>query len=277
MARAPESGRATRVDEAESMLRSLIAERRETGGSRLPPEKELSEQLGISRSTLRSALTRLESEGVIARQRRVGTLITSPEGRWERRSALAYPVDMILSLSDYLQAVGADYAVQAVSVRRDPATEEIADALGLERGSPVFTASRLYEVEGRPAAFLEHFLPAVLYGREVHIESLTEGVTTFLRDTEHIRLTHTESTFTAQAASPELAHELAVGEGTPLLVMHAELYSEGPDPVALGRLVFRPDVLCLTASADEGSGEESVRGLRVMSLKDRAATDEEDT
>lgn len=257
--------RHTRVDETEAMLRTRVAEHRQVGDHRLPPEKELSQQLGVSRATLRAALSRLESDGEIVRRRRAGTLITSSAQRWEQRSWLAYPVDVILSLPDYLRAVGVEYRVRAVGIRRESPSAEIAATLGLPLDGQVFVASRLFEVQGEPAAFVEHLLPVTLDGHEVHIESLTEGVTTFLRDTEHIQLNHAESTFTAEGASPDIARELKVAEGAPLLVMHARLYSKGSFPVALGRLVFRPDVLCLTVSTSD-TPASSASGVGVVSL-----------
>ncbi|MCX4390108.1 UTRA domain-containing protein [Micromonospora peucetia] len=73
---------------------------------------------------------------------------------------------------------------------------------------------------------------------------------TALRDEENIRLTRSDHTITAEAATETLAKELDVAVGAPLLVIDCQLYAAGPYAVATGRLVFRPDVLCLTASAD---------------------------
>ncbi|HON42182.1 MAG TPA: winged helix-turn-helix domain-containing protein, partial [Bacillota bacterium] len=44
-------------------------------GGKLPPETVLAQQLGVSRTALREALQRLESEGYIVRRRRVGTIV----------------------------------------------------------------------------------------------------------------------------------------------------------------------------------------------------------
>ncbi len=47
-------------------------------GDRLPPERNLSERLGISRGELRKALTTLETEGIVERQVGRGTFLRAP-------------------------------------------------------------------------------------------------------------------------------------------------------------------------------------------------------
>ncbi|WP_428966085.1 GntR family transcriptional regulator [Micromonospora fluostatini] len=242
-------GRRSRVDEAEATLRGLITEYQRTGITRLPPEQRLCELVGASRTTLRDALSRLEAAGEIVRRRRVGTLITAPT-RAAHAGSLAYPVDLILSLSDFLAEAGADFAVRAVNIIRETADADDIARLGVDHDAAVYRAVRLYEVEGRAAARLEHRLPASIDGHQVRINALTDGITTFLRETEDIRLIRSDHTITAEAAGEALAAELEVPPGAPLLVIDCQLYAAGSYAVATGRLVFRPDVLCLTASAD---------------------------
>ena len=68
-------GKASLVDIAEEALRSWLATGRHRPGERLPPEQELSAQLGISRGTLRTALQRLEDTGEIVRRQGSGTYV----------------------------------------------------------------------------------------------------------------------------------------------------------------------------------------------------------
>ena len=56
-------------------LRSYIVERGFTQGVRLPPERHLTDELGMSRATLRKALGALERDGVIWRHVGKGTFI----------------------------------------------------------------------------------------------------------------------------------------------------------------------------------------------------------
>lgn len=58
-----------------------------TVGMRLPTERELAQQYGIGRSTVRRALATLEQEGYLSRTVGRGTFITQPEVRTESKSA----------------------------------------------------------------------------------------------------------------------------------------------------------------------------------------------
>lgn len=68
---------------------------RETGvGNRLPSERELSEQLGVSRTGLRDRLRLLESVGVIRRQQGSGTYVAPLDP-----SGLAFALNVMLASS----------------------------------------------------------------------------------------------------------------------------------------------------------------------------------
>jgi DNA-binding FadR family transcriptional regulator len=57
-------------------LRALIEVRDVQAAGRLPPERVLAEQIGVSRRAVRHALDMLEAEGLISRQQGRGTLIS---------------------------------------------------------------------------------------------------------------------------------------------------------------------------------------------------------
>lgn len=64
-----------------SRLRSYIAEGGFTRGVRLPPERHLTDELGMTRATLRKALDALERDGVIWRHVGKGTFVADDETR----------------------------------------------------------------------------------------------------------------------------------------------------------------------------------------------------
>jgi len=62
-------------DEVVTQIQQLLVEDRLKKGGRLPPEREMARQLGISRPVLREALSALESMGVIERRKGGGTFV----------------------------------------------------------------------------------------------------------------------------------------------------------------------------------------------------------
>ncbi len=71
-----------------TQLRAYLAHTGGMAGARLPPERQLAEELGVSRGTLRHALADLEAEGLIWRHVGRGTFIGNR------------PVDTVQDLSD---------------------------------------------------------------------------------------------------------------------------------------------------------------------------------
>jgi GntR family transcriptional regulator, transcriptional repressor for pyruvate dehydrogenase complex len=82
-------------------------------GSRLPPERDLAEELGISRSTLRQALTTLVQSGhlVSTRGRSGGTFVTERPPLAERRGRRLG--DEALAVLDYRVAIESGAAILA--------------------------------------------------------------------------------------------------------------------------------------------------------------------
>lgn len=83
----------TVTDEAILKIKEMILDGRLRAGERLPPEKELSEQLGLSRSSLREAVKALEIIRVLDVRRGDGTYVTSLEPRL-LSEAMAFIVDL---------------------------------------------------------------------------------------------------------------------------------------------------------------------------------------
>src|SRR3954468_22683121 len=81
------------TDEAILRIKEMILRGELAPGSRLPPEKELSERLGLSRSSMREAVKALEVIRVLDVRRGDGTYVTSLEPRL-LLEAMSFVVDL---------------------------------------------------------------------------------------------------------------------------------------------------------------------------------------
>ena len=71
---------ASLVDNVVEQVQHLIADGHLQSGDRLPREDELVTQLGVSRTVLREALSRLEATGLVTIQRGRGMFVSDPSG-----------------------------------------------------------------------------------------------------------------------------------------------------------------------------------------------------
>lgn len=167
------------VDQATDELRRAILGGGYAPGDRLPPERRLAEQVGVSRLTLRSALSKLEGEGLI--QARQGSGITVLDYRThagvELLPHLLETGDLAL-LRPILQLRRA-VAVEAVATACERATADdldrlraLADALGdetdpeaLAEGNLVFGRTLIQITDNLPLELLFNTVAQVYRAR----------------------------------------------------------------------------------------------------------------
>lgn len=137
-------------------LRADIREGRYRPGGKLPSERELSERFKVSKVTARQAIVQLRAEGLVTSRVGYGVLVAE-KGPPRRLS------DDILHGEAFYRAIdrlGLEADV-ATTITREPATEEVAEALGLEIGAEVLVHTRLVRAKGGPPLFLAaNYFPA---------------------------------------------------------------------------------------------------------------------
>ena len=76
-------------------VESAVSRGELSAGDRLPPERQLAAELGVSRMTLRQALATLESRGLVTRTtgRRGGTFVASPKVERDVTASDPCPLD----------------------------------------------------------------------------------------------------------------------------------------------------------------------------------------
>jgi GntR family transcriptional regulator len=145
----PREGKPSLVDIAEEALRGWLATGRHRPGERLPPEQELSANLGISRGTLRTALRRLEESGEIVRRQGSGTYV----GRASSTS-LDEGLEKLVSYSELARRRGVTLDVGELEIAQKRLGPEPAEVFGLDADAPATTITRVLLMDGQPGAWM---------------------------------------------------------------------------------------------------------------------------
>ena len=82
-------------DEIASRVRGLIKEQQLEAGMKLPAERQLAAQLGVSRNSLREALATLVNEGVLLSRRGGGTFVRWQHDEWSEQN-IVQPLKTLL-------------------------------------------------------------------------------------------------------------------------------------------------------------------------------------
>jgi GntR family transcriptional regulator len=139
----------------EAILHSILERRFED--SRLPPENELADMLGVSRTTVRSALQSLEQHGVLTRSPRRGTQVHG------LLSPSMVALQRLIGFTRLLEESG--YTVETLTDARITTTapEDVTNALGIARGTPIHEIDRLFVASGSPAIWAINYIPTALF------------------------------------------------------------------------------------------------------------------
>jgi GntR family transcriptional regulator len=204
------------------VLRDQITRGLYSPGDLIPKEDELCSLFGVSRITVRRAVSDLEKLGLVEKQPGRGTFVRV-DSRLARPAAT---LGMIESLSK--QARDTDVQVlQVETVRAPPA---IATQLRLGHTDRAVHASRLRSAQGTPLMVTDAWVPEHI-GKHVTAAALKKRALFEILLAEGIRFGRVVQEVTAVAADPYHAGLLQTDVGAPLLRLTRLIYDLGRKPV----------------------------------------------
>ncbi|MFJ7057959.1 GntR family transcriptional regulator [Streptomyces griseobrunneus] len=209
-------------------LEAAVEQGRLAPGTLLGNEIELAARLGLSRPTVRQAIQSLVDKGLMVRRRGVGTQVV--------HSQVRRPLELS-SLYEDLEAAGQRPATKVLRTTMEPATAEIAAALGVAEGTEVHLVERLRYAHDEPMALLRNHLPPDLLALTAQ-ELESTGLYRMMR-ASGITLHSARQSVGARAATVGEARALDEEPGAPLLTMERTTYDDTGRAVEFGSHVYR--------------------------------------
>jgi GntR family transcriptional regulator len=140
-------------DRTVSRLRELVREGTFGPGDQLPSEPELAKRLGVSRPTLRAAVTELVADLVLIRRRGVGTFVSASPPQ------LSHGLERLLGTGKSIELLGRTPGTAGLTVEHVAADEELAGRLQVDPGDRVVHISRTRTADGVAVLHCEEWIP----------------------------------------------------------------------------------------------------------------------
>ncbi len=204
-------------------------------GEQLPPEDELASRLGISRSTLREAMSHLETHGLIARKQGIGTFVTIPAG-----PGFFGGLERLEPFRDLAEAAGVKHSRVERIVTPILASPEMANILNVSKGTKLLRVETIEAIdEIRCMYFDDYFLSDDRLA--AYLEEEAKSVLIYMFEECSPPLSHTRSEIFAVEASSEVAEKLDIAVGKPVFHMEETYFAATGEILGVGFIYFVTD------------------------------------
>ncbi|MBO0998698.1 GntR family transcriptional regulator [Bacillus sp. SD075] len=201
-------------------------------GEMIPSEKEYTEKYGISRMTVRQAISNLVYGGYLYRQRGKGTFVAQQK--------LESPLQGLTSFSEDMISRGLEPSTRVISFTEVNADHELAVKLEVEEGTSIFDLERVRLADQLPMAYERLYISKVLAGdltKEIAVTSIHDYVEKMFG----LNIQHNIQVIEASIAQKKEAEMLEVIEGSPILLIERRIILDTNRPLGVVRSVYRAD------------------------------------
>lgn len=228
-----------------------------TAGDQFPPERDLAQELGVSRMTLRRAIDELVARGAVRRRHGSGVFALGPK------------LDQALianSFTEDMRARGLTPGARTLSFEVSPAGSRIRRQLHLREGAEIVAISRLRLADDEPIALEDLNVPRALLPdlRAEHLED--RSFYELLREQHGIHVAHSVQTIEPTVLDDEEAGHLDVPVHTPALLFERTSRSADGTLIEFVRSVYRGDrykirtELTVPSTPDRGTQQDTQQG-----------------
>lgn len=239
----PKVQKQTAVKQAIEYLRRYILETNDSEQNKLPSETHLATELGISRLTVREALTVLENEGFITRSQGSSSTITT----FARK--LTEKIDHAGELKKFIQDCGYEVLIDQISHSWKKSNKDQAETLKIKTGDELLVVKKRFCADTNPAVYCINRVPKIFVNKNTFSDyELGEGIFSFIEESNNFFFSHDLMEIVPNLASKEICKMLHLEENTPLLRLDITKYTDKGIPIMYNTEYYVHDLIKFTAS-----------------------------
>jgi len=224
------------TDQVKANIKDRIV-KDEFEGGRIPPETELAADLGVSRTTVRDALSRLEHEGTIYRRQGAGTFVNEPGLQIRSRLEEIWSYEQVLEDHGYVPSV------RVVSSQVGPADSPTQAALNLNAEATVLVIEKVFREDENPVMVTVNRIPTEIVSDAEYADDQAMPVYEFLEDHCDRTLGYYLSEIIPVSLDAATAEVLGVEPGTLAISFDEIGFDQNNEPIVRATSYFRDDLL----------------------------------
>ena len=233
----------------ETILRNKITSGDYSPDSPLPSEDALAEEYEVSRITVRQALSSLEQDGLVIRQRGKGTFVSENVNTLELPRFTGSIEDLILMGKRTKTKVIESSWIDPPDIIRQRLKVKDAKVLRIEK---------IRHIEGHPFSHVFNYLPPELGNKLPMGLVKSKPMLMILEDELGVRANEAEQSVEATIADVTDASLLDIRVGDPLLKAERTVYDVKGNPVEYVTVVYRADKYAFTMKLKRKRTDKSI-------------------
>jgi GntR family transcriptional regulator len=235
-----------------ALLELEIVSGRWEPGFRMPSEPSLCEHFGVSRTTVRQALGRLEQEGLVVKRKGQGTFVAESRVRsWMLQTSAGFFFDELLR-------GGRQVTSNVLRIEPEVLPQWASDALELPLESNGVTLERVRAVDGHVAMYVVNHLPERYAAAVLTLADPNESLYGRLASEHGITVQGARRVLEAVTAGRRLAGLLEVDRGAPLAFIESVSWDAGGRPFDCYRAWVRTDRMRIEIEAQATTAPMSI-------------------
>lgn len=215
-------------------LKNIISDKIKAGefpeGGLIPSERDLGENLGISRMTVRQALSQLVSEGVLYREKGKGTYVS--KSKIVQRN--------IMSFSDTVRNKGLTPSTNVLHFEKISDRTDIKEILGLQENESLYNIKRLRLANDLPIAIEEVFIPE-RYCPQLEKHDLKSSLYKLLKEEYSLVINYMDNSIEAARATKKERKLLGLEDSIPVLHISSVSHNDAGMKLFYEKDVYRSD------------------------------------
>ncbi|AUW93819.1 MAG: GntR family transcriptional regulator [Sulfobacillus thermosulfidooxidans] len=203
--------------QVEARIKERIISGECRAGEQLPSEEELAHEYGVSRATVREAVSSLALQGYLIKRRGVGTFVGQPD-------AISGGLESLISITEWIRQSGREPGTTFVEIDRRPPTAHERELFAPWKTEEVAEIHRVRTASQIPVLYCIDVIPgefAPTKGSE-----LDESLLTFLEKRWGQVIIFAQTEIDVVTASKPMADHLKVPRATPLLCLRQAHYNQ---------------------------------------------------